>query len=192
MNDLRLAMLGMLKVNQCIRILYSLQVTLYVYNYKRDVAYKHSWSARGVVKLGSTNIWRWRGGGNRDGQRRSVDGFKYRADLTMFVLYIGSFFEPVIFLNEILRWGPLQDRHTYTSLDGGGLALEAQGPSPPPSEHSLKLPTIHKCSHDTIIQLHKRVASMLIAFTTRVNCCHNYRRFFIQAARFLFYFFVSR
>jgi hypothetical protein len=33
------------------------------------------------------------------GRRR---GLKYGAELTMFVLYIGSLFEPVIFLNEIL------------------------------------------------------------------------------------------
>lgn len=46
---------------------------------------------------------------------RGVEGsLKYRAELTMFVLYIGSLFEPVIFLNEILPRGPLQNPHHFS------------------------------------------------------------------------------
>ena len=45
---------------------------------------------------------------------RGVEGrLKYRAQLTMFVLYIGSLFEPVIFLNEILPRGPLQNSYHF-------------------------------------------------------------------------------
>lgn len=52
---------------------------------------------------------------------------KYRARLTMFVLYIGSLFtEPVIFLNEILP-GPVREKRTCPLATAIGLDVLSSG-----------------------------------------------------------------
>lgn len=64
-----------------------------------------------------------------------VRGLKYRVWLTMFVLYIGSLFEPVISLNEILYQVSLTQHVCFLLTIFISLELTAP-PSSPPDKYS--------------------------------------------------------